>query len=132
MTMNGEFRAAEQVLRGMKRNDRQAVALQRVLDEVKHQHEDLLMYERWADASPARVIECSCGSRWQVRIADHEIGDAVPAGNSSAPMTSRSRVDADQIERWQAMEERARVIQGGTSETMAGAADYILGEGAGK
>lgn len=46
--------------------------------EVERLREDMAMYERWADHSPVRVIECACGSRIQVRIADHEIPEAVP------------------------------------------------------
>lgn len=88
--------------------------------------EDVEMYERWAEASPVRVFECSCGLRYQVRVADHEIGEAVPAEKSSAP-------DVDQIKRWQGMERRAReMIDRSLSVSRIEAAAVILGEGPGK
>ncbi|HEY9414072.1 MAG TPA: hypothetical protein VIQ30_04870 [Pseudonocardia sp.] len=54
-----------------------------IVRRIEQLREDIAMYERWAELSPARVVECSCGLRHSVRIADHEIGEAVPAGDSA-------------------------------------------------
>jgi hypothetical protein len=70
------------------------------------------------------LTTCHCDECWTARRM-HE-------PNSACDYAGEVQVLTDAVERWRAVEERARVVQGGTSETMAGAADYILGEGAGR
>lgn len=51
--------------------------LQARVTELENRHErdaeDLAMYERWAANSPVKEVECGCGRRLSVRIADADL-----------------------------------------------------------